>query len=77
MIEKRSPAKLGEVDPDEREETWRESARRHAAELREAARAEWTLYHEHMSELHQRLAAEHREKAQKLLEESDARKEVA
>jgi hypothetical protein len=49
------------------EELYAESARRHAATLREAARAEWTLYHEHMTELHTRLADEHREKAERLL----------
>jgi hypothetical protein len=50
------------------EEMWAESARRHAAKLRERARAEWGLYYEHMAQLHTRLADEHREKAQKLLE---------
>jgi hypothetical protein len=69
MIEKRSPAKLGEVDPDEREETWRESARRHGHALREAARAEWIQYETHMSELHARLSQEHAHKAEKLCSE--------
>jgi hypothetical protein len=48
------------------EEAWAASARRHAAELRAAARVEWSLYHEHMRELHTRLAQEHRHKAEKL-----------
>jgi hypothetical protein len=39
-----------------------------AVKLREAARAEWSLYYEHMAELHTWLAEEHRQKAQRLLE---------
>jgi hypothetical protein len=45
-----------------------EGARRHAAKLREAARVEWSLYHEHMRELHTRLAEEHQQKAERLCE---------
>jgi hypothetical protein len=37
-------------------------------------RSRWIEYEQHMSELHTRLAEEHREKAQKLLEESEAQK---
>jgi hypothetical protein len=40
-------------------------------------RSRWIEYEQHMSELHTRLAEEHRDKAKKLLEESDDRKEVA
>jgi hypothetical protein len=54
------------------EEAWQESARRETVKLREATRAELSLYYEHMAELHTRLAEEHRQKAQKLLEEGAA-----
>jgi hypothetical protein len=50
------------------EQAWVESARRHTVKLREAARAEWSLYYEHMAEVHTRLAEEHREKAARLCE---------
>jgi hypothetical protein len=54
------------------EELWVDSARRHAAKLREAARVEWTLYHEHMSLLHAQLSQEHAAKAERLCEDSEA-----
>jgi hypothetical protein len=69
LIERRHEQRVTDEGERAVEEVWAESARRHAHALRKAARAEWTLYHEHMSELHQRLAAEHREKAERLCEE--------
>lgn len=51
------------------EELWVDSARRHAAKLREAARVEWTAYHEHLARLHRALADEHEAKAEKLMQD--------
>jgi hypothetical protein len=51
------------------EELWAPGARVYAEKLREAARVEWTLYHEHMSELHRRLSQEHAAKAERLCED--------
>jgi hypothetical protein len=59
------------------EELWRESVARFHERSEAEMRSRWIEYEQHMTELHTRLAEEHREKAQKLLEESDARKEVA
>jgi hypothetical protein len=69
LIERRS--RKGEMTPDEEEYLWQTSVQRHAAKLREAARVEWTLYHEHMSELHLRLSQEHAQKAERLCEDDD------
>lgn len=44
MTERRS--RKGEVDPDEREEFWKESVRRFSARRREANRQAWQQYHE-------------------------------
>jgi len=55
------------------EEAWAESARRQTVKLREAARAECSLYYEHMAELHTRLAEEHRQKAARLCETDERR----
>jgi hypothetical protein len=54
------------------EALWVDSARQHAAKLREAARVEWTLYHEHMSELHLRLSQEHAQTAERLCQEGES-----
>jgi hypothetical protein len=54
----------------ERAEMYRSSVERHAEkELREAAQVAWSLYHEHMAELHTRLAVEHRIKAARIRED--------
>jgi hypothetical protein len=56
---------------------WRESVARFHERSEAEMRSRWIEYEQHMTELHTRLAEEHREKAQKLLEEGDDRKEVA
>jgi hypothetical protein len=62
-----NPSEGGHIDTPTRSDEAAE-----AVKLREAARAEWSLYYEHMAEVHTRLAEEHRQKAQKLLEEGAA-----
>jgi hypothetical protein len=52
---------------------YRASVEPHAERLSEAARTEWSLYHEHMAELHTRLAVEHRIKAARLREDGGKR----
>jgi MoaA/NifB/PqqE/SkfB family radical SAM enzyme len=47
MIERRS--RNGEVDPDEREELWKESVRRYNARRREANRLAWCDYFERLA----------------------------
>jgi hypothetical protein len=44
MIERR--ARKGDVDPDEREELWKESVRAYTARRREEIRAAWCQHHE-------------------------------
>jgi hypothetical protein len=44
MIERR--ARKGEVDPDEREELWKESVRAYTARRREEMRAAWCEHHQ-------------------------------
>jgi hypothetical protein len=56
---------------------WRQSVARFHERSEAEMRHRWIEYEQHMSELHGRLSREHREKAQKLLEESDDRKESA
>jgi hypothetical protein len=75
LIERRS--RNGETDPDEREPGYMESLRLYHERSEAEMRSRWIEYEQHMSELHTRLAEEHRDKAKKLLEESDDRKEVA
>ena len=43
MIERRS--RKGEVDPEEREEIWKESVRRYNERRRQELRVEWHLHH--------------------------------
>jgi hypothetical protein len=43
MIERR--ARKGDVDPDEREELWKESVRAYTARRREELRAAWCEHH--------------------------------
>ena len=70
LIERRS--RKGEVDPDEREELWKQSVRRYNARRREEMRAAWTSYHEGQAERHRRtlqdLIAHHEAQAAKLCE---------
>jgi hypothetical protein len=56
---------------------WRESVRRFHERSEAEMRERWVEYHRHLQVLHQNLADEHQDKAQKLSEESDDRKEVA
>jgi hypothetical protein len=44
MIERRS--RKGEVDPDEREELWKESVRAYTARRREEMRVAWCEHHQ-------------------------------
>ena len=44
IIERRS--RKGELDPDEREELWKESVRRYNARRREEMRAAWCEHHQ-------------------------------
>ena len=44
LIERR--ARNGEVDPDEQEEAWKESVRRHNARLQEENRQAWCEHHQ-------------------------------
>jgi hypothetical protein len=44
LIERRS--RKGEVDPDEREELWKESVRRYNARLQEERRVAWCEHHQ-------------------------------
>ncbi len=64
FIERRS--RNGETDPDEQEELWVESVRRHNTRQREELRLAWREYHRHLQLLHQNLADEHEAEAQKL-----------
>jgi hypothetical protein len=68
LIEKRS--KNGEVDPDEREELWKDSVRRYNALRREEMRAAWHEYHQGQAVRHravlESLIARHEAEAQRL-----------
>jgi hypothetical protein len=72
MIERR--ARKGEVDPDEREELWRESVRRYNARRREEMRAAWGEYHRDQAQRHRRtlrdLIRHHEQRAEELCEEA-------
>jgi hypothetical protein len=63
-------------DPDEQEETWKESVRRHNACLQEENRQAWTAFHEQQAERHRRTLQElisyHETRAQRLLTEGSA-----
>jgi hypothetical protein len=77
FIERRDDLRRRTEGERQAEELWRESVARFHERSEAEMRSRWIEYEQHMSELHTRLAEEHREKAQKLLEESDDRKEVA
>jgi hypothetical protein len=70
MIERR--ARKGDMDPDEREELWKQSVRSYTARRREEMRAAWTSYHEGQAERHRAtlraLKEHHEEQAAKLVE---------
>jgi hypothetical protein len=65
LIERRS--QKGETGPDEREELWRESVRRHNERIQEENRAAWCEYHQgqarRLRENLEALIAEHEAKA--------------
>ncbi len=65
MIEKRARK---EQEPDEREDIWVESVRRFHERSEAEMRSRWIEYHRHLQSLHEGLADEHEEKAQRLLE---------
>ncbi|HEV8045582.1 MAG TPA: hypothetical protein VGP38_10395 [Rubrobacter sp.] len=54
-------------DPDEADERYRRSCERYAEQLRTANRSAWAKHHEHLAELHDRLADEHRQRAVSLI----------
>ena len=70
MIQRRT--RKGEVDPDAREESWKQSVRRYNARRDEEMRAAWASYHEGQAERHRRtlqdLIAHHETQAAKLCE---------
>lgn len=72
LIEKRSSR---EVDPDEREETWKASVRAYNVSRREEMREAWTAFHEQQAERHRRTLQElisyHETRAQRLLTEGE------
>jgi hypothetical protein len=69
LIEKRSAD--GEVDPDEREELWKESIRRYNARRREEMRAAWCEHHQgqaaRLRTVLEELIARHEGEAAKLM----------
>jgi hypothetical protein len=69
MIERRS--RNGEVDPDEREELWKESVRAYTARKREEMRAVWCEYHQGQAARHRvvlgNLIAQHERAAERLM----------
>lgn len=68
MIEKRADNK---PDPDEQEELWKESVRRHHAARREENRALWIGYFERLAWSLRARAEEYDARALKLLEEDE------
>jgi ABC-type phosphonate transport system ATPase subunit len=70
LIERRS--RKGEVDPDEREELWKQGVRAYEEKRRQMARLEWHLHHTAQAERLRRtleaLASHHEEQAAKLME---------
>jgi hypothetical protein len=71
MIERRS--RKGEVEPDEREELWKESVRAYTARKREEMRAAWCEYRQGQAARHravlENLIAYHEASAAALLAE--------
>ena len=65
MIERRS--RNGEVDPEEREELWKESVRRYNARRREENRVAWCDYFCHLAGSLRARAEEYDQRAQTLM----------
>jgi MoaA/NifB/PqqE/SkfB family radical SAM enzyme len=66
MIQRR--ARKGGVDPDEREEIWKESVRRYNARRREENRREWCGYFERLAACLRARAEEYDHRAQMLMD---------
>ena len=66
MIERRS--RNGDVDPDEREELWKESVRRYNARRREENRVAWCDYFSRLASALRARAEEYDRRAQALME---------
>jgi len=62
MIQRR--ARKGDMDPDEREEIWKESVRRYNARRREENRREWCGYFERLAACLRARAEEYDHRAQ-------------
>jgi hypothetical protein len=64
-----------EVDPDEREELWKESVRAYTVRRREEMRADWHGWHLEQADRHRRtletLIARHEDEAAKLMDVPD------
>lgn len=73
MIERRS--RKGEIDPNEREELWKESVRRYNARRREANRLAWCHYFERLAACLRVRAEEYEYRARILMD--GERKETA
>ncbi len=67
ILERRS--RKGEVDPDEREELWKESVRRYNARRREENRLAWCGYFERLAACLRARAEEYDHRAQTLMED--------
>jgi hypothetical protein len=66
MIQRR--ARKGDMDPDEREEIWKESVRRYNARRREENRREWCGYFERLAACLRARAEEYDHRAQMLMD---------
>jgi hypothetical protein len=68
LVEKRSSR---EIDPDEREELWKESVRAYTARRREEMRAAWCEHHQgqavRLRAVLEELIADHEQQAEKYL----------
>jgi MoaA/NifB/PqqE/SkfB family radical SAM enzyme len=67
MIQRR--ARKGDMDPDEREEIWKESVRRYNARRREENRREWCGYFERLAACLRARAEEYDHRAQMMEDE--------
>ena len=66
LIQRR--ARKGDVDPDEREELWKESVRRYNARRREENRREWCDYFERLAACLRARAEEYDHRTQMLMD---------
>ena len=66
-------SRQGEVEPDERDELWKESVRAYTARKREEMRAAWASYHARQAARHRRtlvgFITHHKAQAVRLCEE--------